>query len=219
MRPPARHVFAAIILASSAVSAFAGQESVGVTGAVNPQAIGQAPTGPVEQLAIGQNVVRNEKISTFNKGQVQLIFSDQSTLTLAENSEIVIDEFVYDPAKQAGTMTATVTTGVLRYVGGKISKKSDVSFLTPSGVVTVRGGIALIKVTGKTRRRTGKWRCGRPIDATYPRNSTNNRRIRGSGDARAAGRHAALPKRYGAVYFVSAAKTPSHAAAAVTPAN
>ena len=46
-------------------------------------------------------------------------------------------------------MTATVTTGVLRYVGGKISKKNDVSFLTPSGVVTVRGGIALIKVAAK----------------------------------------------------------------------
>ena len=46
-------------------------------------------------------------------------------------------------------MTATVTTGVLRYVGGKISKKNDVSFLTPSGVVTVRGGIALIKVGDK----------------------------------------------------------------------
>ena len=46
-------------------------------------------------------------------------------------------------------MTATVTTGVLRYVGGKISKKNDVSFLTPSGVVTVRGGIALIRVSDK----------------------------------------------------------------------
>jgi hypothetical protein len=113
-----------------------------------PASYRPSPTGPIEQLAIGQNVVRNEKISTFNKGQVQLIFADQSTLTLAENSEIVIDEFVYDPRQQAGTMTATVTTGVLRYVGGKISKKSDVSFLTPSGVVTVRGGIALIKVTG-----------------------------------------------------------------------
>ena len=105
--------------------------------------------GPSRQLVIGHNVVRNEKISTFNKGSVQLIFADQSTLTLAENSEIVIDEFVYDPPKQAGTMTATVTTGVLRYVGGKISKKNDVSFLTPSGVVTVRGGIALIKVSPK----------------------------------------------------------------------
>jgi hypothetical protein len=149
MRPSACQVFAAVILAYSAAPGLAGQETVGVTGAVNPQAVGQAPSGPVEQLAIGQNVVRNEKISTFGKGQVQLIFSDQSTLTLAENSEIVIDEFVYDPQKQAGKMTATVTTGVLRYVGGKISKKNDVSFLTPSGVVTVRGGIALIKVGPK----------------------------------------------------------------------
>src|SRR6266849_8523050 len=136
-------------LVCSAVPGFAEPDSVGVTGAVNPQAVGQPPAGKIEQLAIGANVVRNEKISTFNKGQVQLIFSDQSTLTLGENSEIVIDEFVYDPNKQAGSMTATVTTGVLRYVGGKISKKNDVSFLTPSGVVTVRGGIALIKVTGK----------------------------------------------------------------------
>ena len=149
MRPSVCNVLAAMILACSAVPGFAEQDSVGVTGAVNPHAIGQAPAGPIEQLAIGQNVVRNEKISTFNKGQVQLIFADQSTLTLGENSEIVIDEFVYDPGKQAGSMTATVTTGVLRYVGGKISKKNDVSFLTPSGVVTVRGGIALIKVGDK----------------------------------------------------------------------
>jgi hypothetical protein len=149
MRPSACQVFAAIILACSAAPGLAGEETVGVAGAVNPQAVGQAPSGPIEQLAIGQNVVRNEKISTFNKGQVQLIFADQSTLTLAANSEIVIDEFVYDPEKQAGKMTATVTTGVLRYVGGKISKKNDVSFLTPSGVVTVRGGIALIKVGPK----------------------------------------------------------------------
>lgn len=150
MRPSICNVLAAIILAGSVVPGFAEQDNVGVAGAVNPHAIGQAPSGSVEQLAIGQNVVRNEKISTFNKGQVQLIFSDQSTLTLGENSEIVIDEFVYDPQKQAGSMTATVTTGVLRYVGGKISKKSDVSFLTPSGVVTVRGGIALIKVSDKS---------------------------------------------------------------------
>ena len=161
MRPSACHVFAAMVLACSAVPGFAEQNSVGVAGAVNPHAFGQPPAGPIEQLAIGHNVVRNEKISTFNKGQVQLIFADQSTLTLAENSEIVIDEYVYDPQKQTGSMTATVTTGVLRYVGGKISKKTDVSFLTPSGVVTVRGGIALIKVGRKIGGRAGDGRCGR----------------------------------------------------------
>ena len=71
MRPLAcQVVFAAIILACSGVSGFAEENSVGVAGAVNPQAVGQPPAGTVEQLAIGQNVVRNEKISTFNKGQV-----------------------------------------------------------------------------------------------------------------------------------------------------
>ncbi len=150
MRRSACQVFAAIILACSAVPGFAEQDTVGVAGAVNPQATGQAPSGPIEQLVIGHNVVRNEKISTFNKGKVQLIFNDQSTLTLSENSEIVIDEYVYDPQKQAGSMRATVSSGVLRYVGGKISKKTDVSFTTPSGVLTVRGGIALIKVAPKS---------------------------------------------------------------------
>jgi hypothetical protein len=150
MRYSACQAFAAIILVCSAVPGLAEQTSVGIAAAVNPRAMGQAPKGPMEQLVIGHNVVRNERISTFNKGQVQLIFADQSTLTLAENSEIVIDEFVYDPQKQTGSMTTTVTTGVLRYVGGKISKKSDVSFLTPSGALTVRGGIALIKVAPKS---------------------------------------------------------------------
>ena len=150
MRYSACQVFAAIILVCSAAPGFAAQDAVGVTGAVNPQATGQAPSGPIEQLVVGHNVVRNEKISTFNKGKVQLIFNDQSTLTLSENSEIVIDEYVYDPQSQTGSMKATVSTGVLRYVGGKISKKTDVLFTTPSGVLTVRGGIALIKVAPKT---------------------------------------------------------------------
>ncbi len=147
MRLSVCQVFAVISLACLAEPALA-QQQVGVAAAVNPQATSQAPGQATQQLVIGRHVVHNEKISTFNKGRVQLLFADQSTLTLAENSEIVIDKYVYDPEKQAGEMTATVTTGVLRYVGGKISKKKGVQFLTPSGAVTVRGGIALIKVTG-----------------------------------------------------------------------
>ena len=60
------------------------------------------------------------------------------------------------PALVFSMTGVTVTTGVLRYVGGKISKKNDVSFLTPSGVVTVRGGIALIKVTDKSATAASK---------------------------------------------------------------
>jgi len=126
------------------------QENVGVTAAVNLEAEGQPPNKPVEKLFLGQNVVRNERISTFDRGQVQLQFVDESTISLAPNSELVIDEFVYDPNKQVGKMTATVTAGLLRFVGGRISKQTNaVNFATPSGNVAVRGGVALIQVTRK----------------------------------------------------------------------
>ncbi|HKO07763.1 MAG TPA: FecR domain-containing protein [Alphaproteobacteria bacterium] len=133
-------------LACAALPAGAQDDKAGVAAAVNPQATAQPPNQKTEVLHIGQNVIRNERITTQNEGQVQLLFVDGSTLTLGPNSEIVIDEFVYDPQKQIGSMTATVTAGLLRYVGGKVSKKKDVNFNTPSGVVTVRGGIAFINV-------------------------------------------------------------------------
>jgi len=132
-------------------------QQVGVTAAVNLEAEGQPPNKPAEKLLLGQNIVHNERISTFDKGQVQIQFVDESTISLAPNSEIVIDEFVYDPNKHAGKMTATVTAGLLRYVGGKISKDADaVNFSTPSGNVAVRGGVALIEVTRGSNAATPK---------------------------------------------------------------
>ena len=146
-----RIVFGSVIalagLACAASPAGAQDDKAGVAAAVNPQATAQPPNAKTEVLRIGQNVIRNERITTQDSGQVQLLFVDGSTLTLGPNSEIVIDEFVYDPKKQIGSMTATVTAGLLRYVGGKVSKQKGVNFYTPSGVVTVRGGIALINVT------------------------------------------------------------------------
>src|SRR5271163_1658332 len=130
--------------------ALADPETVGIAAEVNPDATSQAPNDTQRQLLVGHDVIRNEKINTQGAGQAQLLFTDQSTLTVARNSEVVIDEFVYDPQKQAGNLTATLTTGVFRYVGGKISKEKDVTFYTPTGAVSVRGGIAIIKVEGNS---------------------------------------------------------------------
>ena len=143
-------LFAALGAASLNVPAFGASEQVGVTAAVNPDATGQIPNEPLRELMVGHDVIRNERIKTASIGQAQLLFTDQSTLTVARNSEILIDEFVFDPNKQTGNLAATVTTGVFRYVGGKISKQKDVTFYTPTGSVSVRGGIVLFKVDGTT---------------------------------------------------------------------
>jgi len=115
--------------------------------AATPQRQAMAPTAnpSSRELLVGHNAMRNERIDTIGKGQVQLLFADQSSLSVAPGSEVMINEFLYDPLTQTGNLTATVTTGVLRYVGGRVSKQRDVAFYTPTAVVSVRGGIVLIK--------------------------------------------------------------------------
>ncbi len=79
-----------------------------------------------------------------------MLFTDQSTLTLAENSQSLIDDFVFDPKTGASQITATISAGIVRY-GGKMNEKGGAEFLTPSGSVTVRGGGgALITVKPKS---------------------------------------------------------------------
>jgi hypothetical protein len=103
------------------------------------------------ELLVAHDAMRNERIDTSDRGQVQLLFADQSSLSVAPGSAVVINEFLYDPQTQTGNLTATVTTGLLRYVAGEISKKRDVAFYTPGAVVSVRGGIILIKAEHDAR--------------------------------------------------------------------
>jgi hypothetical protein len=145
-----RLTLVALGLAALNWPAVAADEKVGVAAEVNPDVTAQVPRGETRTLMVGNDVIRNEKIVTRDIGQAQLLFSDQSTLTVAKNSEVVIDEFVYNPQNDTGNLSANLTTGVFRYVGGKISKQQDVTFYTPTGSVSVRGGIALIQIQGNT---------------------------------------------------------------------
>src|SRR6266478_9366088 len=96
------------------------------------------------ELLVAHEAMRNERIDTSERDQVQLLFADQSSLSIAPGSDVVINEFLYDPQTQTGNLTATVTSGLLRYVGGDISRKKEVAFHTPGAMVSVRGGIVLI---------------------------------------------------------------------------
>jgi len=117
---------------------------VGTAAAVNPDATGTPPGGQDQMLLVGTNVVFKEKIKTAAKGQTQILFLDQSTLTVGPNSELVLDEFVYDPNASTGKLTVSLGRGLLRYVGGVISKNGGVTIDTPTASLTVRGGIVII---------------------------------------------------------------------------
>jgi hypothetical protein len=117
---------------------------VGVTAAVNPQAIGQPPTEPERVLMIGTDNFANEKITTGPDGQVQLLFVDGSSVSVGPNGELTIDQFVYDPNTKKGKLAISATHGFFRLVGGAISKSDEVTLTTPAATIGIRGGIVIV---------------------------------------------------------------------------
>ena len=87
--------FAALLPVLAASGAVA-QERVGVSSAVNPEVTGAPPGAAPRQVVIGQDVVFNERITTGPLGQTQLLFLDESAMTIGPNSDLTIDQFVYD---------------------------------------------------------------------------------------------------------------------------
>src|SRR5437764_5624271 len=143
--------FAAIDALLAAVAGSAGaQERVGVNSAVNPNVSGLPPGAPSRQLVVGGDVVFKERITTSNLGQTQVLFLDKSAMTVGPNSDVTVDEFVYDPNTGTGKLAISAAHGVMRFIGGKLSKNENaVSMQTPTGVLAVRGGMFLASIGSK----------------------------------------------------------------------
>lgn len=129
-------------LASLFAAPAAHADKVGVAAAVKPDAYNVLAGGQRRQITIGKSIFFNEHINTSGKGLVQVLLLDGSTFTVGPGSDLVIDKFVYNPKKNEGQVVASFSKGVLRFVGGKISKHDNgVTVNTPSGALTIRGGI------------------------------------------------------------------------------
>ena len=126
--------------------AWAANEGIGVAAAVNPDAVGQPPAMDKRIIEVGTNMLVDERITTGPNGQAQLIFRDGSAFSIGPNSDLTLDKFVYDPAKGSGEIALSVTKGVFRFVGGKISKDNPVQIKTGSATMGIRGGIATLNV-------------------------------------------------------------------------
>jgi hypothetical protein len=117
---------------------------VGVTSATDGDPLGRPPTLSERVLRVGINIQANEVITTKADDRAHILFLDGTSLTIASNAELVIDKYVYDPNSKTGDIAVSVSKGVLRLVGGKISKNTPMVVKTPSATIGIRGGIAVI---------------------------------------------------------------------------
>jgi hypothetical protein len=127
---------------------FAGQAAakVGVTSATDGDPLGKPPQEAERVLRIGVDVQANELITTSANDRAHLLFLDGSSLTVGPNAQLTIDKFVFDPNTKTGELAINASKGVLRLVGGKISKNGPIVINTPANTVGIRGGITILDV-------------------------------------------------------------------------
>jgi hypothetical protein len=89
----------------------------------------------------GMPIRMNDRLRTGRNARLQVIFRDNSELTLGENANVVIDRFVYNPSQSKGEVVLDATQGAFRFVGGKIGqvRQKNVIVNTPHAALAVRG--------------------------------------------------------------------------------
>ena len=131
-------VLAAVLLAvPMTANAEPRSSTIGVAASITPSA--ERGVGTVFQtLAPGSELHASETVRTGDAGKADLVFIDRTNLTVGPTSEVVLDQFVYDPVGNKGKVVVQATRGAFRFVTGT-QDHSAYQLNTPYGSLGVRG--------------------------------------------------------------------------------
>jgi hypothetical protein len=81
-----------------------------------------------------------DNVQTSN-GRMGITFLDDSQVRLTEHSELIIDEFIYDPDPSKSRMALQFASGTARFITGKLATidKENIFIKTPSATIGIRG--------------------------------------------------------------------------------
>ena len=134
------------LLLLSIQSAFS-QEQIGVASAVNKNTTDLTLEQERKLIDAGYEIIQNHTIETDEIGRAQMLLLDGTAFSVGPNSSVVLDRFIYNPETAEGSLEVTAR-GLLRIVGGKVTKKQPALIRTNSATVGIRGGIGIVKTEG-----------------------------------------------------------------------
>ena len=92
------------------------------------------------KASIDLDINSYDNVQTSN-GRMGITFLDDSQVRLTEHSELIIDEFIYDPDPSKSKMALQFASGTARFITGKLATidKENITINTPSATVGIRG--------------------------------------------------------------------------------
>ena len=97
--------------------------------------------GVRETVTEGGSVYQGDVVITGEDGAIEIEFADQSMFSLGGDGRMVLDEMIYDPAEQKGSMGLGVVSGTFSFISGQIAKTSPdaMTLETPVATIGIRG--------------------------------------------------------------------------------
>ena len=133
-----------VLFAMQSTASNAESPKIGVATSIKPNAEGGVGAN-LRGLSAGSELRARETVRTGNLGQADLVFIDDTNLTVGPTSEVLLDEFVYDPTGSSGRVVMQATRGAFRFVTGKQDHRAY-QLKTPYGTLGVRGTVVRVDV-------------------------------------------------------------------------
>jgi hypothetical protein len=132
------------------VMAFAGPasadpESIGAVNKLVNIAYGQPAEKQKLQLNLADQVYQNETLETEPDASLQIAFLDGTTVQMEGGSQLVLDQYVFDPATSGGSAALNFGAGVFRFVTGEMNH-DGITLETSATTIGIRGTVLEIQV-------------------------------------------------------------------------
>ncbi|MEL0107312.1 MAG: FecR domain-containing protein, partial [Rhodospirillaceae bacterium] len=126
---------------SGQVAQAGGAEPVGQVESLSGTVVAVRADGTRVELKTGDPIYQGDTLETSADGAVGVMLADQTTFSMANNGQMVIDQMVYDPGTNEGSISMSVVEGVFAFVSGQIAKTDPdaLSLNTPVATIGIRG--------------------------------------------------------------------------------
>lgn len=123
--------------ATAQVQTAAANGSIGIAATVMNEVTGKRGAN-VRQIEFKDEIFQTEKIETGAGSAAEIVLRDNTRISLAPRSSILIEKAVFDPSPNRRKVSVMVTSGTIRFISGN-SPSSAYEVRTPAGTIGVSG--------------------------------------------------------------------------------
>ena len=142
-----RNILLTATLTLSAATLWAQTTPIGYVKTVSGDA-SVTTAGQTVKAVPGTPLQQGSVLRTSAKSSMGVTFQDNTLMSFGPETEVAVDEYLYQPSQGKLKLGTRVGKGTLNYVSGVIAKldPNAVSVKTPTGIIGVRGTEFVVKV-------------------------------------------------------------------------